>query len=397
MLKGVLGSVAVLALLAVGSLRSGCRSEAPPAAVQEAPEVAVVVMAPETVSLTTDLPGRTSAYLEAEVRPQVSGILQSRRFEEGQDVKAGDVLYEIDPARYQAVHEQARAALAVAKAQVPALQARAERSTRALANRAVSEQDVDEAVAALQQGEATVELRAAEVESARIELSYTRITAPISGRIGKSNVTVGALVTAHQPLALATIQQLDPIYVDVPQSTAKLLRLRRTLEGNTVMGDATAQSPVKLLLEDGTPYSLTGTLQFRDVTVDPTTGSVTLRMVFPNPEYTLLPGMFVRAVLEEGVLERAILVPQQAVSRNPRGEPYVMVVDGDNKVQQRMISADRAIADKWLAASGLHPGDRVIVEGLQRVRPGASVRVAPAKTGPEESPTPATSAPSAAN
>ncbi|MBN1510545.1 MAG: efflux RND transporter periplasmic adaptor subunit [Phycisphaerae bacterium] len=397
MLKGVLGSVTVLALLAVGSVRSGCRSEPPPAAVQQAPEVAVVVVAPEPVSLTTDLPGRTSAYLEAEVRPQVSGILQSRRFEEGQDVKAGDVLYEIDPSRYQAVYDQAKAALAVAKAQVPALQARAERSTRALANRAVSEQDVDEAVAALKQGEATVELRAAEVESARIELSYTRITAPISGRIGKSNVTVGALVTAHQPLALATIQQLDPIYVDVPQSTAKLLRLQRTLNGGSVVGDAAAQSPVKLFLEDGTPYSRTGTLQFRDVTVDPTTGSVTLRMVFPNPEYTLLPGMFVRAVLEEGVLDRAILVPQQAVSRNPRGEPYVMVVDADNKVQQRTIVADRAMADKWLAASGLNPGDRVIVEGLQRVRPGASVRVTPAKTGPDPSPTPATSAPSAAN
>jgi membrane fusion protein (multidrug efflux system) len=357
-------------------------------------EVAVVTVAPESVSLTTEMPGRTSAYLEAEVRPQVSGILQSRSFEEGQDVTAGDVLYQIDPARYQAVYDQAKAALAVAEAQVPALRARAERSTRALTERAVSQQDVDEAVAALKQGEATIELRKAEVESARIELSYTKVTAPISGRIGKSDFTVGALVTANQPSPLTTIRRFDPIYVDVTQSSAELLRLKRGLESGTLSINGDQQS-VRLLLEDGTPYPLEGKLQFRDITVDPTTGSYTVRIVFPNPDRLLLPGMFVRAIVQEGTAEQAILIPQQGVSRNPKGEAIALVVDQARKVQQRKLELNRALGNRWLVSTGLEAGDRLIVEGSLNVRPGDAVKVVPFNDGQAqrvaESPTPATS------
>jgi len=362
--------------LLVGSVLAGCNSGPPPSPPQVAPEVAVISVSPTPVSLTTELPGRTSAYLEAEVRPQVSGIIQSRRFEEGQDVVAGDVLYQLDPARYQAVYEQAQAALAVAEAQVPALRARAERHAKALPERAVSQQDYDEAAAALKQGEATVALRAAEVESARIDLSYTSITAPISGRIGKSDVTVGALVTANQPSPLATIRQFDPIYVDVTQSSAELLRLKRAFESGTLSANGD-QRTVRLLLEDGTPYPLEGALQFRDITVEPTTGSYTLRIVFANPEHLLLPGMFVRAIIQEGTATQAILVPQEAVSRNPKGEAVALVVDGEGKVQQRMLTLSRALGNQWLVSAGLTAGDQLIVEGTLRARPGTAVKVVP--------------------
>jgi membrane fusion protein (multidrug efflux system) len=336
--------------------------------------VAFVVVSPQPVTLSTELPGRTSPYMVAEVRPQVNGIIQSRPFEEGGDVKAGDVLYQIDPARYQAALDQAKAALAVAQANLPALRARVERYQKALAERAVSQQAYDEAVAALEQGEATVEARKAEMERARIELSYTPVTAPISGRIGRSAFTVGALVTAHQPAPLATINQLDPIYVDVTQSTAELIRLKRDVETGELSAGGEAQRKVRLLLEDGTPYPLEGTLQFRDVTVDPTTGSFTLRMVFPNPQHDLLPGMFVRAVVQEGIARQGILVPQQGVSRNPKGEAIALLVNAEGKVEERKLEINRAIGDKWLVASGLSGGERVIVEGMMNVRPGAAVR-----------------------
>ena len=380
-----------LALLATQWLQSGCEAPPPPSRPTATPEVAVVVVTPERTTLTTELPGRTSAYLEAEVRPQVSGILKSREFEEGKDVAAGEVLYKIDAARYEALHEQAKAALEVAQAHVPALRARAERSAKALEDRAVSQQDYDEAVAALKQGEATVALRAAEVESARIDLSYTSITAPIAGRIGKSDVTVGALLTANQPAALATIRQFDPIYVDVTQSSAELLRLKRSLESGelSVGGD---QHAVRLLLEDGTPYPLEGALQFRDITVDPTTGSYTLRIVFPNPERLLLPGMFVRAVVQEGTVEQAILVPQQGVSRNPKGQAFALLVDDAGKVQQRILTLDRAIGNRWLVAAGLTGGERLIVEGALRVRPGDTVKLA-TLDGAQGQPATATSQP----
>jgi len=348
--------------------------------------VGVVTLSPQRVALTTELPGRTSAYLVAEVRPQVSGIIQERRFEEGQDVKAGDVLYQIDPAPYKAAYDRAVAALAMAEAELPAIRSRVERYKSALATRAISEQDYEDALAALKQAEAAIEARRAELEKARIDLSYTPITAPISGRIGKSNVTPGALVTAYQPVPLATIQQLDPIYVDVPQSTAKLLQLTRTIGAQGAAGAAAGQRTVRLLLEDGTPYPLEGTLQFRDVTVDPTTGCVTLRMVFPNPDYVLLPGMFVRAVVEEGVLEQAIVVPQQGVTRDPKGNAVALVVNSSDKVERRMLQLDRATGDKWVALSGLAAGDRVIVEGIQKVRPGDSVKVVDLTAGRQGEP-----------
>jgi membrane fusion protein (multidrug efflux system) len=246
--------------------------------------------------------------------------------------------------------------------------------------KAVSRQDYDDAEAALKQAEADVEYWKAMVKTAQINLNYTKITAPITGRIGRSNVTEGALATAHQPIALATIQQLNPIYVDVTQSTAELLRLRRHIEEGRLRRGKNICNNVHLLLEDNTKYPLAGTLQFRDVTVEPTTGSVILRLIFPNPESILLPGMFVRAIITEGINEQAILVPQQGVFRNPKGEAMALIVDNKNIVQQRTISVERTVGDKWLVSSGINPGDRVIVEGLQKVKPGASARVVPFKT-----------------
>ncbi len=364
------------AVLAGCMILWGCDSRQAPPRSQAVPEVAVVVVAPEAISLTTELPGRTSPYLVAEVRPQVTGIIQTRRFEEGHDVKAEEVLYQIDPARYQAAYDRAKAALAMAQATLPALRSRVERYGSVLDQRAVSQQTYDEAVAALRECEATIEARKAEVESARIDLSYTPITAPISGRIGKSNFTVGALVTAHQAAPLATIHQLDPIYVDVTQSSADLLRLKRNLEAGKLSNNGDNERKVHLLLEDGTPYPQEGLLQFRDATVDPTTGSFTLRIVFPNPKHLLLPGMFVRAVVQEGIAQNAILVPQQGVSRNPKGEAIALVVDKAGQVELRKLSLNRAIRDKWLVSSGLSPGDRLIVEGALNARPGHPVNVA---------------------
>jgi membrane fusion protein (multidrug efflux system) len=410
-LNQVCKAIGPAGLVLAGLLFSGCQSQVasrPPGAA----EVATVTLRPEPVLLTTELPGRTSAYLVAEIRPQVSGLLQERHFEEGANIKKGDLLYQIDPAPYQSAYDQAKAALAAAEANVgtaqanvvmaeanlPAIRSRAERLKGLVAIHAVGQQDYDDATAALRQAEANldvtraavqasrsaVEVSRTAVESARINLSYTPIKAPISGRIGKSNITVGAMVTAYQPTPLAVIQQLDPIYVDVTQASVDLLRLRRSLESGNLK-NASTERKVQLLLEDGTPYSLTGTLEFRDVTVDPTTLSVTLRMVFANPKQVLLPGMFVRAVVEEGADEQALLIPQQGVSRDPKGNPIALVVNAAGKVEQRAIVLDRAIRDKWLVTKGLVAGDRLIVEGIERVRPGDSVRavdfVAPAAAG----------------
>jgi membrane fusion protein (multidrug efflux system) len=368
--------VLVIALLG-GLLFVGCdgpQAQAPPPSV---PEVATVMVQPQQVVLTTELPGRTSAYRIAEIRPQVNGLIQKRLFTEGSDVHAGQVLYQIDPAPFQAAYDNAKAALGRAEANVPPIRSRVERYRELVPDKAVSQQEYDDAAAALKQAEAEIEIWKAALETARINLGYTRVTAPISGRIGISTVTDGAIVTAYQPVALATIQQLDPIYVDVPQSTTELLRLQRRLEDGRLMPDGTNQKKVSLLLEAGRAYPLEGTLQFRDITVDPTTGSVTLRLVFSNPKGLLLPGMFVRAVVKDGLSEQAILVPQQCVSRDTKGNPLAFIVDSGGKVQQRMLRLDRAIGDKWLVTSGLAPGDRVIVEGLQRVRPGASVKEVP--------------------
>jgi membrane fusion protein, multidrug efflux system len=341
------------------------------------PEVAVVNVQPKQVVLTTELAGRTSANLVAEVRPQVSGIIQKHLFKEGTDVKAGQALFQIDPALYQVALDNARAALARSEAQLSATQLRASRFKDLLAQKAVSQQDYDDAAAALKQVLADIQYGKASVETARINLQYTTITAPISGRIGRSSVTEGTLVTAHQPLALATIQKMDPMYVDVNQSTADIFRLRQQLEKGQIDQNGKNRQMVKLLLDDGTEYPLKGNLQFRDVTVDPSTGSVILRITFPNPKAVLLPGMFVRALVQEGVDKKAILVPQQAVSRDPKGTPTVLIVDAKNIVQQRQLTVDRTIGNDWLVSSGLEPGDRVIVEGIVRAKPGIPVKVVP--------------------
>jgi len=372
---------AVLVALTCGLSMTAChrQAQAPP---MPAPEVATVTVAPQRVALTTELPGRTSPYCIAEIRPQVNGLIQKRLFIEGSDVQAGQSLYQIDSAPFQAAFDNAQAALGRAEANVPALQLRADRYKQALADKAVAQQDLDDATAALKLAVADVAFYKAMVETARINLGYTKVVSPISGRIGRSSVTDGAIATAYQPLALATIQQLDPIYVDVPQSTSELLRLQRHLEEKLMNPDGTNASQVALILEDGTKYPLEGKLKFRDVSVDPTTASVILRMEFPNPNGVLLPGMFVRAVVKEGVNERGILIPQQAVSRDPKGNPMALLVNGSGKVEPRMLTLDRAVGDQWLVSSGLAPGDRIIAEGMQNVRPGAAVKEVP--FGPDQ-------------
>jgi len=357
-------------------LLPGCnqRQQNPPRPV---PRVSTVTVHTQKVTLTTVLPGRTSAFRVAEIRPQVSGLILKRLFTEGTDVKEGQVLYQIDPAPFQAALDNAKAALAKAEASLPAIKLRAERYRQLLADKAVSQQNYDDAESALKQVQAEIEYWKAQVETARINLGYTSITAPISGRIGRSSVTEGAIVTAYQPVPLATIQQLDPIYVDVPQSTTELLRLKRRLKRGTLYQDRAKQKKVKLIMEDGTEYPLEGAFSFRDVSVDPTTGSVILRMVFPNPKSVLLPKMFVRAIITEGIKRDAILVPQQAVNRTPKGLPYVLIVGNEGKVERKMLELDRAIGNKWLVVSGLNPGDQVIVEGLQFVRPGMPVKATP--------------------
>ena len=464
-----LGVAVAAGVLVAGLLVSGCgkpkAAAGPPPG--GAPEVAVVVVQAQRVEMTVELPGRVSAFLLAEVRPQVSGIIQERLFNEGAEVKAGETLYGIAPGSYQAAHANAKAAVAVAKANQATAQAgvaaakaaeataqaardaakaarsnatanrsraeatavplrlRAERFRELVVSKAVSQQDFDDVGAALKQAEAGIESAAAGIEgaaaeivraeaavqaaaadsqraaaavqgaeaeiiraeaglaAAQITLDYTRVTAPISGRIGKSSVTIGALATAYQPVPLTTVQQLDPVYVDAPQASAALLRLKRNLANGNLVRDDTLQAKIKLLLEDGTLYPLEGTLKFTDVTVDPSTASFILRMVFPNPAGVLLPGMFVRAVVSEGANDQAILVPQQAISRDPKGNPLALLVGADGKVEERKVSLDRAIGDQWLVSSGLVAGDRVIVEGKQRLRPGVAVKEVPFAPGPK--------------
>ena len=378
--KARLATVLVIALsISLSILQAGCgRPHGPGGPPQGgAPEVGVVTVQPERVVLTTELPGRVSAYLVSEVRPQVSGLILKRLFTEGQVVRAGDVLYEIDPAMYKAAYDQAKAAVAMAEANLPAIRSRAERFEGLLEINAVGQQEYDDASAALKQAEAALAAAKAASETARINLSYTPVKAPISGRIGKSGITVGALVTAHQPVSLATIQTLDPVYVDLTQSTTELFRLRRRLQNGVLDHPGEAQNEVELLLEDDTPYPMKGAFRFRDVTVDPSTGSVILRVVFPNPDRILLPGMFVRARVKEGVKEEAILIPQQGVSRDPKGKPFALVVNASGEAEMRRLELDRAIGDKWLVSTGLAPGDRLIVEGIQRVRPSMAVEVVP--------------------
>lgn len=381
--SGLFSAIGVLVLLLFLPGCGGTKGGGPPGGM---PEVAVVTVQPERVTLTTDLPGRVSAHLIAEVRPQVSGIIQKRLFTEGSDVRAGETLYQIDPATYEAAYAAARAALARAEGNVVSIRSRAQRYRELAPANAVSKQDLDDVLAVLAQAEAEIEANKAATEAARINLAYTNVKAPIAGRIGKSNVTVGALVTANQPNPLSVIQQLDPIYVDATQSSASLLQLKRNLSSGRIKDGGKEGTKVKLLLEDDTPYQGEGTLKFSDVTVDPSTGSLTLRMIFPNPRHILLPGMYVRAVIQEGVVAGVILAPQQGVSRDPKGNPVALIVNGENKVEPRLLTLDRAIGNKWLVLSGLKAGDRVIVEGLQKVRPGVPVKVVPFDPGRKDGP-----------
>jgi membrane fusion protein, multidrug efflux system len=327
------------------------------------PEVATVTIAGQPLLLTTELPGRTSPFRIAEIRPQVNGLVQKRNFTEGSDVKEGQALYQIDPAPFQAAYD-------AVKANIPALKAKMERYKKGLVEKAVSQQDFDDTDAAYNQALASL-------ETARINLAYASVVSPISGRIRTSSVTDGAIVTAYQATPLATIQQLDPIYVDVPQSTSDMLKLERRLKDGGLHQDGTDVDKVSLVLEDGSKYAQEGTLQFRDVTVDPTTASVILRVVVPNPNGVLLPGMFVRAVVKEGVNPHAILIPQQTVSRDTKGNPIALIVNASNVVEARMLTLDRAVGNQWLVGSGLKDGDRLIAEGGLKVRPGATVRVVP--------------------
>jgi membrane fusion protein (multidrug efflux system) len=372
----LMGAVGILAAVI---LAGGCGKGEAPASQKPAgpPEVGVIVVKPQRVTLTTELPGRTSAHLVAEVRPQVGGIIQKRLFTEGGDVKAGQVLYQIDPATYRAAFASAKASQARSEANLIPARLKEQRYRDLVKIKAVSQQDYDDANAALKQAEADLASSKAAVETARINLDYTRVTAPISGRIGRSSVTDGALVTASQSTALATIQQLSSMYVDVTQSSAEMLRLKRNLASGLLKGNGASQARVRLVLEDGSVYPLPGILKFSEVTVEQSTGSLTLRAVFPNPNQVLLPGMFVRAVLEEGENPQAILVPQQGVSRNPAGNAVVLVVGVGEKVEQRVIKVARTVGDNWLVSEGLKAGDRVILEGVQKAKPGTPVKVVP--------------------
>ncbi len=367
-------SVALIgALLLAGC--SGDKQAAPAAAVPPpAPVVTVLTVKSESVPLMAELPGRTSPYLIAELRPQVTGIIQQRQFNEGSTVDAGQVLYRIDPATYRAAYDSARANLARAEANVHAARLKAERYAGLVQIEAVSKQANDEASAALKQAQADVAAAKAAVDKAKIDLEFTRVKSPIAGRIGRSTVTPGALVTANQAEALATVQQLDPIYVDLTQSSVEMLRLRRDLEAGKLQRAGGRTVPVTLVLEDGSEYAAEGELVFSEVSVDPSTGSVTLRAVFPNPQGELLPGMYVRARLAQGVRSDAILVPHAALSRDPRGNAVLMVVNGEGKVEARTVKAAQSLGDKWVISDGLAAGERIIVEGLQRARPGTVVQ-----------------------
>ena len=365
--------LAVVLMLSGSLALTGCDDKPAQQGAQQMPEVGIVTLKSAPLQITTELPGRTSAYRVAEVRPQVSGIILKRNFTEGSDIQAGVSLYQIDPATYQATYESAKGDLAKAQAAANMDQLTVKRYQKLLGTKYISQQDYDTAVATAQQSNAAVVAAKAAVETARINLAYTKVTSPISGRIGKSAVTEGALVQNGQTTALATVQQLDPIYVDVTQSSNDFLRLKQEL-ANGKLQQENGKAKVELVTNDGLKYPQNGTLEFSDVTVDQTTGSITLRAIFPNPDHTLLPGMFVRARLEEGVNPDALLVPQQGVTRTPRGEASAMVVGEGDKVEVRQITATQAIGDKWLVTEGLKTGDRVIITGLQKVRPGVQVK-----------------------
>ena len=337
------------------------------------PEVGVVTLHSQPVMITTVLPGRTAAYRVADVRPQVSGVILKRLFTEGTEVRAGQQLYQIDPAPFQARLESAQASLARAQASLTSARLLAQRYQPLAQAHAVSQQDYDNAAASRDQAVADVASARAAVDTARINLTYTRVLSPISGRTGRSSVTEGALVDANQRTALVVVQQLDPIYVDVTQPSTTLLRLQREMASGQLKRIGDNQTPANLILEDSNPYALSGTLQFAEVAVAADTGSVTLRAVFPNPDHILLPGMFVHEQVGEGVSERGLLVPQQAVTHNQRGEATTLVVAANNEVSTRVLKIERAIGNRWLISDGVADGDKVIVSGLQRLKPGVAI------------------------
>jgi membrane fusion protein (multidrug efflux system) len=360
-------AVLLLALLLVG-----CKQQAAPAMQQaSAPAVTVVTLKEQPVTLARELPGRTHPFVIAEVRPQVTGIVKERLFTEGSLVEAGQPLYQLDDATYRAEYNSAKALLVRAQAAVDIARFNAERAEKLIASKAISEQDLLNAESILRQAEADVGVAEARVASTEVKLNYARITSPIDGRIGKSTVTRGALVTADQTTPLATIQQLDPIYVDLTRSASELLELRRELSSGAAR--KTEGIPVSITLEDGTPYPHDGELAFTDIAVDPMTGSYALRVVVPNPDHLLMPGMYVRAIVSNAVLEKGLLVPQQGITRDARGNAVALVVNADSIAELRAVQVSRTVGDKWLVNSGLIEGDRVIVEGLQRVRPGGPV------------------------
>jgi membrane fusion protein (multidrug efflux system) len=358
--------------LALVLLLSAC-DEAPPPPRMGPPEVTVVTLQSQPVRLTRELPGRTRAFLIAEVRPQVDGIVARQLFTEGSLVEAGEPLYQLDDATYRAAYESARASLARAEAALEVARLAAERSKELIRTNAISRQERENAVAALDQAEADVGVARAAVESSRVVLGYARITSPISGRIGRSSVTQGALVTANQPEPLATVQQFDPIYVDLTQSSSELLALRNDLSAGRVA--TTSDVPVTVLTENGQRYEQPGTLKFADVTVDPSTGSFALRVLVPNPDHLLLPGMYVRAVITPAVIQGGVLVPQQGITRDPKGNATAMVVGAEGTVERRAVEVSRTIGDQWLVEAGLAAGDRVVIAGLQKIQPGMPVRV----------------------
>jgi membrane fusion protein, multidrug efflux system len=363
------------ALLALGA----CGKKAPPP--PPTPEVGYVVLSDQDVTLTNELAGRITAVQQSDVRPQVNGVIQARLFEEGQVVRKGQPLYQIDARLYRAARDQAAAQVQSARANVVAAQARARRYRSLRDIEAVSRQDIDDAVAAAGQAQAAVAQAQATLATAETNLAFTRISAPISGRIGRSLLTVGALATSGQAQPLATIQQLDPIFVDITESSTELLQLRRALaKGNVLPGSAV----VRLKLEDGSDYGYSGRVEFAEVNVDQSAGTVTIRARFPNPERILLPGMFVRVMVPQATVPRAILAPQQGISRDPKGNATAMLVGADNKAVLRTVTVTRAIGDKWLVTGGLKPGDKLIVEGTGNARPGAAIKpvpMPPAKPG----------------
>ncbi|WP_304952637.1 efflux RND transporter periplasmic adaptor subunit [Xylophilus sp. ASV27] len=361
-------------LLALGAALAAC-SPKPEAPAPAGPvEVGVVTLQPQRQAFTTELPGRTSAFLSADIRPQVGGIVQKRQFTEGASVKAGQVLYQLDPSTYQAALSSAQAALARNRATAGAAEVTARRNAELVKIDAVSQQVNDQSQAALAQARADVATAQAAVEAAGINLGFTRITSPISGRIGTSAVTPGALVTANQTTALATVQQIDPLYVDVTQSSAEVLRLKRELAAGRLTRKGADAARIRLILEDGSRYAHEGLLQFAGLSVNAGTGAVTLRATVPNPEGLLLPGMYVRAVVEEGVDEAALLAPQQGILRDATGRASALVVDAEDKVARRAVVVGRALGNLWQVRSGLAAGERVIVEGSQKARVGDKVK-----------------------